>query len=118
MPLDPLKRGLYFETVPLFNLDQDGLHEVSVLYRLLVLGHPVIAAPVYKPDSHAIDGVPTVGDDCHIPVARSDIEGPEDSGQLCTLICLPTALQRLGDIPTGTKSVSEKSFTTHEHRSE
>lgn len=75
MSLDPLKQCLYFEFVTLLNLDQNRLDQVTILDRLAVLGHPVVAPPIDKPHGHTVNRVSAVGEDCNIPMTRRDVNG-------------------------------------------
>lgn len=88
MAFDPLKRCLRTYSVPTFNLIDDVLHQVFVLYCFSGGGPPAVAAPRLKPIRYTFDAIHAVGYDLNVVIFRGQIDSTLDGSKLAPLIGL------------------------------
>ena len=89
MSLDPFEIRPGFQHLPFFDLAEDILDQVLVLYRFSCCRFPPVLPPVNVPIGDAINSVLAVGDNARVSIARDDLKGPQYCCQLCALIGLP-----------------------------
>lgn len=102
MPFNPFEMCLGEGITAIRDFAKYALHEVSVLDQFACRRFPSVLLPVHIPNSHTIDCIFTVGHNSDIAILGRSIKRTPNSSQLCSLVGLARAGQRLGKVPKTT----------------